>query len=111
MDHYIKHLGVPDEVGRFTTEDLSAFQTTTEEIVVNGENKLLVTHRFPEIRLPISLIETTPFPDVLDEITPEQLEQAALLLDERITHLQKKTLNNYGYQNTKNLAGSKVYRR
>jgi hypothetical protein len=24
----------------------------------------------------------TPFPDVLDEITPEQLEQAALLLDE-----------------------------
>jgi hypothetical protein len=95
MDHYIKHLGVPDEVGRFTTEDVSAFQTTTEEIVVDGVNKLLVTHVGPEKRFPgnqdfikafqtgnVELVPETPFPDVLDEITPEQLEQAALLLDE-----------------------------
>jgi len=125
MDHYIKNLAV----------------TETKEIVVNGVNKLLVTHRFPEIRFPgnqdfikafqtgtietvagpgLKVVETdtdiiistqddptsegiwerqfpenppsngleledkkeTPFPDVLDEITPEQLEQAALLLDE-----------------------------
>jgi hypothetical protein len=96
MDHYIKHLGVPDEVGRFSTEEVKAinlFQSGNIRKVVGPGLKVVETdtdfiistqddpkapgiweRQFPE-NPPSNGLE-------LDEITPEQLEQAALLLDE-----------------------------
>jgi len=143
MDHYIKHLGVPDEVGRFTTEDVRDLQSSWQETQLKmGEGFVPTIHHkplpsiegaFKDSPFPgnqdfikafqtgnietvagpgLKVVETdsdliistqddptaegiweraveehaktmeTPFPDVLNEITPEQLEQAALLLDE-----------------------------
>jgi hypothetical protein len=99
---------VIDEVGRFTTEDVKAidlFQSGNIKKVVGPGLKVVETgsefiistqddpkapgiweRQFPENPpsngLELNNKKETPFPDVLDEITPEQLEQAALLLDE-----------------------------